>query len=359
MARRLLVRLALLVAAAALASACGGGGGGSPTPTATGTRTASATPRPAGTPTPGRVTPRPSSTPLPPATPTPFVMPVPQPGWRADGSRSAIALTFDSDGVTGYTAALLATLDAHGARASFALTGVWVQGNPGLARRIVAAGHTVMNHSWDHPDFTTISKAQRLSELARTEDVVRSVTGISTKPFFRPPYGAVNAAVRADAAGAGYATLLWNIDPQGWRGKPWQLIAADVFTNARDGAIALFHVSAAGDAQALGVILETLQDAGYRFVTVAELLGPPRPPARQPPRPPARQPPRPPARQPPRRRLRARVHRHRRQPRRPRPRLPCPRDEGRAAPWFQGSTVAWFRGSKVPALPGSRFWLLA
>jgi len=204
-------------------------------------------------------------------------MPEPRPGWRADGSRSATALTFDTDGDLGYTAAILDTLEAYGVPASFAVTGEWAQRYPGLLQRIVRDGDTVINHSWDHPDFTKITKEQRLSELLWTEDAVQAAAGVSTKPYFRPPYGAVDASVRADVAEAGYLTVLWNIDPKGWTGKSGLEVEANVYENARDQGIVLFHVRASGDYAALGPIIETLRDAGYRFVTIAELVPPPPP----------------------------------------------------------------------------------
>jgi peptidoglycan/xylan/chitin deacetylase (PgdA/CDA1 family) len=202
-------------------------------------------------------------------------MPVPRPGWRADGSRSAIALTFDTDDALGYTSAILDTLEQYDVHASFAVTGLWAQAHPALLQRIVRDGDTVMNHSWDHPDFTKITTQQRLLELQRTDDAVRAAAGISTKPYFRPPYGALDDAVRTDAAQAGYLIVRWNIDPKGWSGKSGLEVQANVYQNARDSGIVLFHVFAAGDYAGLGPIIRTLGDAGYRFVTVAELYPPP------------------------------------------------------------------------------------
>jgi peptidoglycan/xylan/chitin deacetylase (PgdA/CDA1 family) len=204
-------------------------------------------------------------------------MPVPRPGWRADGSRSAIALTFDTDDAVGYTSAVLDALEQYDVHASFAVTGLWAQAHPALLQRIVRDGDTVINHSWDHPDFTKLTTEQRLSELQRTDDAVRAAAGITTKPYFRPPYGALDDAVRADAAQAGYLIVRWNIDPKGWSGKSGLEVQANVYQNARDRGIALFHVSAAGDYAALGPIIRTLSDAGYRFVTIAELYPPPPP----------------------------------------------------------------------------------
>jgi peptidoglycan/xylan/chitin deacetylase (PgdA/CDA1 family) len=184
-----------------------------------------------------------------------------------------IALTFDTDSVTGYASAILDTLEARGARASFGVAGPWAQAHPDLVQRMVGDGDTVMNHGWSHTSFTVLSREQRLSELTRTDEAVLTAAGVSTKPYFRPPNGAVNASVRQDAADAGYSTVLWTIDPQGWRGKSWETIAANVFANARDGGIALFHINVYGDYQALGPVIDGLWNAGYRFVTIAELLG--------------------------------------------------------------------------------------
>jgi peptidoglycan/xylan/chitin deacetylase (PgdA/CDA1 family) len=184
-------------------------------------------------------------------------------------------LTFDTDSALGYTSGILDTLEAYGVPASFGVTGIWAQAHPDLLQRMVRDGDTVMNHSWDHPDFTKITKEQRLAELQMTEDAVQAAAGVTTKPYFRPPYGVVDASVRADVAEDGYITVLWNIDPQGWRGKSALEVEANVFANARDGGIALFHVGAYGDYQALGPIIETLWDAGYLFVTVGEILGVP------------------------------------------------------------------------------------
>ncbi len=269
----------LLMLAAAVISACSGGSA-HPTPTQATSATSSAATSPARTPSaPPTTTPTRTPVPRPTATPTPFVIPTPRSGLRADGSRSAIALTFDTDGDLGYTAGILGILEQAGVHASFAVTGEWAQRYPQLLQRIVADGDTVMNHSWDHPDFTKLTTEQRLSELQRTEDAVEAAAGISTKPYFRPPYGALNDAVRADVAKAGYAIVRWNIDPKGWSGKSGEQVQANVYENARDRGVVLFHVYDAGDYAALGPIISTLGNAGYRFVTIAELYPPPTPTA--------------------------------------------------------------------------------
>ena len=73
-------------------------------------------------------------------------------------SRS-IALTFDAGSDRGFAAQILDTLKANGIHATFGMTGQWAQKNADLVKRMVIEGHVLINHSWDHPDFTTISSA--------------------------------------------------------------------------------------------------------------------------------------------------------------------------------------------------------
>lgn len=185
-----------------------------------------------------------------------------------------IAITIDTDTIRGYMPQMLDTLDAYGVRASFGVTGPWALNNPDLVRRMVAAGHTIMNHSWDHPAFVGISTAERQDQLRRTEAAILQVGGVSSKPYFRPPYGSTNASVRADAAAEGYRIVLWSIDPQGWRGYSGETIANHILSRAFNGAVILMHSTNAGDLAALGPTIQGLRARGYTFVTIAQLSPP-------------------------------------------------------------------------------------
>jgi len=202
---------------------------------------------------------------------------------RGNPARRLVALTFDAGADTGYAAQILDTLRANGVRASFGVTGRWAEQNPELLRRIVAEGHQLINHSYSHSSFTgrstgrpPLSQAQRWQELDRTEDVVQRLTGATTKPYFRPPYGDYDASVNADVYARGYTyNVLWTVDSQGWTGLPAQQIVQRCLSLAQPGAIYVFHVgSASQDAQALPAIIAGLRAAGYGFGTVAEVLAP-------------------------------------------------------------------------------------
>src|SRR5579872_3758632 len=100
-----------------------------------------------------------------------------------------ITLTFDAGADRGYAGQILQTLERNHVRATFGMTGRWAVTNPDLVRRMARDGDTFINHTYDHRSFTGLSDrtgglnaAQRTSEITRTEQVIRRLTGRSTKP---------------------------------------------------------------------------------------------------------------------------------------------------------------------------------
>lgn len=189
-------------------------------------------------------------------------------------SEPVVALTFDAGSDRGFAAEILDTLAAHGIRASFGMTGKWAESNPDLLQRIVEEGHALINHTYDHPHMETLSTAQRLWQLDRTEEIISGITGTSTKPYFRPPYGSYNNQVLVDVGAAGYRySVMWTVDCLGWKGLPPSDVAARCENALRPGAILLMHVGAAStDYAALDDILAAIDEGGYRYATIPELL---------------------------------------------------------------------------------------
>jgi peptidoglycan/xylan/chitin deacetylase (PgdA/CDA1 family) len=200
---------------------------------------------------------------------------------RGITSRRAVALTFDAGADRGYAELILNVLRDYGVRASFGMTGLWAQQNPDLVQRMAAEGHRFINHTWDHGSFTGLSprtrpqtREQRWSQLDRTDAILVELTGQSSRPFFRSPYGDVDASVQRDIAPRGYAyNVLWTVDSGGWRGLPARSIIDICLRGARPGAIYVMHVGAsAQDGPALSAIIEGLAAAGYDFETIEEIL---------------------------------------------------------------------------------------
>ncbi|MGZ4692069.1 MAG: polysaccharide deacetylase family protein [Acidimicrobiales bacterium] len=199
---------------------------------------------------------------------------------RGNPNRMEVALTFDAGSDEGSTASILDTLAADGIKASFGLTGAWAAAHPDLVRRIVAGGHQLLNHSYDHPSFTGFStgkapldRAQRLDQLARTEAVLDPL-GATGRPWFRPPYGDTDASVEADVGAAGYRyEVMWTVDSLGWKGIPVDQIVTRCLDGAVPGAILLLHVgSGSADGAALPGIIDGLRARGYGFATVAGII---------------------------------------------------------------------------------------
>lgn len=194
---------------------------------------------------------------------------------RGNTTEKVVALTFDdgSDGTNLPT--IFNTLSAHNIKATFFLTGQGTSNHPQQIRNVVNQGHDIGNHSYSHPDFTKISSSEIRSQLQRTENIVQSVTGKSTKPFFRPPYGAYNSTVLNHVGDAGYPySFMWTIDTIDWTGNSSADIVNRVMTNITPGAIILMHTGAgaSGTPRALPTIITRLKNAGYRFVTLSQLM---------------------------------------------------------------------------------------
>jgi len=202
--------------------------------------------------------------------------------WKLPVTSRVVALTFDAGSDLGYTVSMLNTLKAKGVHATFGITGDWASAHPDMVRRMAAEGHQVMNHTMHHKSLTGVSssnvllgRSARQADVRQADDIFTSLTGHTTVPFFRPPYGDTNASVQADLGGIGYRFfIMWTIDTLGWHGMSASGIISRVITKVVPGAIIAGHVgSASQDGPALGPMIDALRARGYSFVTVAEGFG--------------------------------------------------------------------------------------
>jgi peptidoglycan/xylan/chitin deacetylase (PgdA/CDA1 family) len=196
--------------------------------------------------------------------------------WAApplDGSK-LIALTFDDGPAPANTPILLDQLRRHDAHATFFVVGRGVQEHPGLARRIVAEGHELGNHTHTHVSPLEASDAEMRDEF---DNASRAICEVALPPaVMRPPYGKRPAELAGIAAACGMRTILWSIDSRDTAELGPAAVAGEVVTRARPGDIVLMHDGAGRrepTLRAVPIILEALSARGFRFVTVSELLG--------------------------------------------------------------------------------------
>lgn len=178
-----------------------------------------------------------------------------------------VALTFD-DGPGEHTDRLLNHLAEHDARATFYLLGSKVDGHREEVKRMVASGHEVGNHTWDHDDLTTLSADEIRTDLARTDEAIGTITG-EAPATMRPPYGALNDTARGAIE---HPMLLWDVDTLDWQHRDGDKIVDIVRNETAPGSVLLFHDIHETTVDAIPDVLDTLAEDGYEFVTVDDLF---------------------------------------------------------------------------------------
>ena len=181
-----------------------------------------------------------------------------------------VALTFD--GGSGYAwRSQMNALYSHDALGTWFCTGVSVDRYPEMARLAEEQHQTIGNHSYDHPDFSSISYEEQVSQLKRNSDAWWEACRAIPQPFFRPPYGSQTATTVKAAGDSGYRyVVMWNGDSGDWTGLPASQVAANALAAAKPGAIIVFHTQWNSDA-ALPAILKGLEKKGLKAVSLAQL----------------------------------------------------------------------------------------
>lgn len=203
---------------------------------------------------------------------------------HADG-RKEVALTFDAGSDVGNVTEILDLLRNEGITITFGMTGAFAEQYPDLVQRMVAEGHQLINHSYDHPSLTGVNTGappltydELASQLERTDQIVREVTGgYEMKPYFRPPYGDYDATTLGYLYDLGYPfTIMWTCDTQAWRGWDAAKILEYCTSVPLEDDIILMHVGsgAPGDYDVLPSMIDWYRDHGYAFVTIEQMMQP-------------------------------------------------------------------------------------
>ena len=184
-----------------------------------------------------------------------------------------IAISFDAAWGNEDTAQILEILANHNVKATFFMTGGWVESYPDDVKAILAAGHDLGNHSETHPNMSELTPEAIKTELMTNHDKVKALTGYEMK-LFRPPYGDYDNDVILTAKECGYYTIQWSIDSLDWKDYGVDQLIAQVCDSEHleNGAIILCHNGAKYTAQALDTMLTNLEDQGYQFVPISELI---------------------------------------------------------------------------------------
>jgi peptidoglycan/xylan/chitin deacetylase (PgdA/CDA1 family) len=159
--------------------------------------------------------------------------------WRGPVNSGSVALTFD-DGPSDDTERILDKLAAADVRAAFFMIGRLVERHPRIARRVVAEGHEVGNHSYSHPIYLYRSARETERQLERTQEVIAAATGVRPR-WSRPPCGVRTRAYFRASRALGLRTVQWTVAGYDWKPRPAQEIAQDVVRGLSAGSIVLLH----------------------------------------------------------------------------------------------------------------------
>lgn len=200
--------------------------------------------------------------------------------WHGDVNQNKIALTFDDGPNEPYTSQILDILNTFNIKATFFLIGKNVETYQETTKRIVKEGHVIGNHTYSHPDLRFKPKSQIEYQIKKIEEAILNATGI--KPYlFRPPYGVYNPRVLAVAEKMSYVTVKWSVSgSNGGNEIKSDKILKKVLKGTKNGSIILLHdgnrlIKKADRNQivkALPLIIKSLQEKGYQFVTIPQLL---------------------------------------------------------------------------------------
>ncbi|HEX2767560.1 MAG TPA: polysaccharide deacetylase family protein [Candidatus Limnocylindria bacterium] len=213
---------------------------------------------------------------------------------RLTAAGPEISLTFDLGGRTDPALAIVKRLFVHGVCTTIFATGDAAATSAGNAVLEFVDNYPALfeigNHTKDHCDLVRGGGASDCpasrpsasfiaSQLTSTETTVKAITGMSTKPYWRPPFGAHDAGVRAAAAAAGWTkTVMWDIDTIDWRPPPPSdtgpsavQIIDKVLGRATNGSIVLMHLGGYNTYPALPSLISGLRGRGLVPTSLSDL----------------------------------------------------------------------------------------
>ncbi|MDX1890504.1 polysaccharide deacetylase family protein [Mycolicibacterium sp. 050158] len=184
-----------------------------------------------------------------------------------------IALTFD-DGPSPYTDRLLKILQDNDAKATFFEIGNKVAANPEGARHVVEAGMELGQHTWEHPNMTTIPPEDVPAQFSKASDAIEAATGQRPK-LVRTAGGLINDQVLAEAGKQGLADINWDVIPFDWANDANTAATRYMLmTQIKPNSVVLFHDTYSSTVDLVEQFIPVLKANGYHMVTVTQMLGP-------------------------------------------------------------------------------------
>ncbi len=191
--------------------------------------------------------------------------------------KKVIYLTFDCGYENGNTEPILDALKKHNAPATFFVVGHFLESAPEIVQRMVKDGHAVGNHTYHHPDMSSIADIGSFrKEMEDVEQLFYETTGSELAKYYRPPQGKYSRENLSMAKELGYSTFFWslayvdwNVDDQPTREEAFEKLTGRI----HPGAIVLLHSTSETNGEILDELLTKWEEMGYEFRPLSDLTG--------------------------------------------------------------------------------------
>ncbi len=179
-----------------------------------------------------------------------------------------IAITFDDGPHPQYTEQLLEGLKERGVKATFFVTGEHAELHPDIVAKMSEEGHLIGNHTYSHIQLSERNREEFKNQLIKTNEIISGITGKEVI-YVRPPYGTWDKKFETEL---NMFPVLWTVDPLDWCSDNAACVAERVVSKADENDIILLHDYYETSVTAALKIVDRLQEEGYEFVTVEEIL---------------------------------------------------------------------------------------
>ncbi len=193
--------------------------------------------------------------------------------WNIETNQKVLYLTFDDGPTSKITTDVLTILNRYHAKATFFCIGKNVEKHPEIVQQILAEGHVIGNHTYEHLNGWKTDAANYVKSVAKAEKRILQINN-STKQLklFRPPYGRIKPRQAKRLQEQGYKVIMWDVLSYDWDLHiSKEKVLKNVIDSVKNGSIIVFHDSlkaAENVRHALPKVLAHFSKKGYRFESI-------------------------------------------------------------------------------------------
>ena len=193
------------------------------------------------------------------------------PIYCVDTEEKKVALTINCAWENTDIDKILNSLKEYNVKVTFFVVGDFAKKYPESVKAIYDAGHEIGNHSFTHPHVNNLSLEDNVKQINDCNNLVKEITGVSPI-LYRAPYGEYNDTVIKASKQANMYAIQWNVDSLDYTDLSKEDMWKRIEKGVNPGSIILMHSGTKNTADALGYIIENLQNMKYDIVKVSDLI---------------------------------------------------------------------------------------